>query len=74
MNHSDLLASKLCIALDNMSHVGYNSKSFMYYTAIQMILILHDSAVLCKLHDFRSLTRSLFMPCFSARLKCRFHR
>ena len=50
MNRGDLLPSKLCIALDNMSYVGYNSRSFMYYTAIQMILILHDSGVLCKLH------------------------
>ncbi len=24
MNHGDLLASKLCIALDNMSYVGYH--------------------------------------------------
>ncbi len=50
MDHGDLLPSKLCIALDNMSYVGYNSRSFMYYTAIQMMLILHDSGVLCKLH------------------------
>ncbi len=50
MNHGDLLASKLCIVLDNMSYVGYNSRTFMYYTAIQMILNLHDSSVLCKLH------------------------
>ena len=50
MNHGDLLASKLCIALDNMSYTGYNSRSFMYHTAIEMILILHDSGVLCKLH------------------------
>ncbi len=37
MNHGNLLASKICIALDNMSYVGYNSRSFMYYTAIEMI-------------------------------------
>ena len=49
-NHGDLLTWKLCIAFDNMSYVGYNNRSFMYYTAIQMILILHDSGVLCKLH------------------------
>ena len=49
-NHGDLLTSKLCIAFDNMSYVGYNSRSFMRNTAIQMILILNDSGVLCKLH------------------------
>ncbi len=49
MNHDNLLASKLCIAL-GLSYVGHNSRSFMYHTAIQMILILHDSGVLCILH------------------------
>ena len=49
-NDGDLLASKLCIAFDNMSYAGYNSRSFMHDTAIQMILILHDSCLLCKLH------------------------
>ncbi len=49
MNHGDLLASKLCIALDNMTYIiGDNSRSFMYHTAIQMILGLHDSGALCK--------------------------
>ncbi len=50
MNHGNLLASKECVSLDNTSYVGYNSRSFMYNTAIQMILILHDSGVLCKLN------------------------
>ena len=49
-NDGDLLTSKLCIAFDNMSYVGYNSGSFMDYTAKQMTLILHDSGVLCNLH------------------------
>ncbi len=38
---------------DNVSYVGCNNKSFMHNImdmAIQMILILHDSHVLCKLH------------------------
>ena len=50
MNHGDLLTSKLCIAFDNMSYVGDNSMSFILDTAIQMILILHDSGVLCILY------------------------
>ncbi len=33
-----------------MTYVGYNNRNFMRGTAIQMILILHDSGVLCKLH------------------------
>ena len=45
-NHGDLFTSKLCIAFDNMRYVVYNNSSFMYYTAIQMMPILHDSGVL----------------------------
>ncbi len=41
-----------CIS-QHISYVGYNmynSRSFKCTTAIQMMLILHDSGVFCKLH------------------------
>ena len=37
MNHGDLLTSKLCIAFDNTSYVGYSNMSFMHDTAINTL-------------------------------------
>ncbi len=54
MNHGGLITWKLCIAFDKMSYVGYNNRCFMCETAIQMILILHNSGVLCKTSHFKS--------------------